>query len=738
MDNLNNTSPPLLIADESYDKGSERHNSNDSKRTRITRACDTCRRKKIKCDVNTRQPCSTCTQYNWECTFNQATKKRGPPKGYIESLETRLEKMESLLKGINNQASVHPELAEETKRQRIEPTVDSMDQDQQPKVLRDVEGKVYRYHGSSSGYYLVGDILSNNRDEEGAAVVSESTEQPQQRGSNPKKMYIVPSFNKPNSNYRLRRVNMDDDDLMIIRDTTADEEAVQLEDDKQETIECIMPKSVLNALVQAYFEDAHVTLPVIERDEYMDAFEGRTTPPPAPLLTYAICTYACFFVKEDSHVFTDAKVKRDEIFQLLLERTNTLVRKEYLKPRVATIQALTLLCAHPTYSTSSYRNWIFAGMAIRMAQDLGLHRTVTTIQVSEELKEKRKRLFYSTYVTDRWCSAIMGRPLAIADSDCDIDLPSIRGPNGNEDLTLFVHFVKLSGILGEVLRRIYSPRAKANGYRTKTMSQTVWSLQRMLTEWLANVPESRKITEQDLENIHHFPPDSKKIVEGGPLTICYYAVILLLHRPFIVLDVEGDHDTIVQKATETCTHAAKVSTNIARAIPYTSIAKFGWNFAAYSVLQAALIHIYNCTSSDPRVAEEARNYATICKEECLVPLGKDAPTGPPLIAFLQTLSSLLESNKKRDKQNQVFTGPSSSQPLFQQNPSTSPMNIQQMAGPPVFANDNSRLSLAENGQSWLLNGGMPALPQMTWQQLFSTAGGSFPETPNPNFDIQGK
>ncbi|OAD73453.1 fungal-specific transcription factor, partial [Phycomyces blakesleeanus NRRL 1555(-)] len=74
--------------------------------------------------------------------------------------------------------------------------------------------------------------------------------------------------------------------------------------------------------------------------------------------------------------------------------------------------------------------------------------------------EQRKRLWYSVYVTDRWCCAVMGRPLAIADSDCDIDLPRLYGSTDERknkmDYVLFVNFVKLSGILGEVLRRIYS------------------------------------------------------------------------------------------------------------------------------------------------------------------------------------------------------------------------------------------------------------------------------------------
>jgi hypothetical protein len=341
----------------------------------------------------------------------------------------------------------------------------------------------------------------------------------------------------------------------------------------------------LTVLCISYFRDAHTTLPVVEKEEFMNAFEGRTTPPPAPLLTYAICTYACFLLRTDDPIFKDAGVERDNIFQTLLDRTALLVRKEYLKPRIVTIQALILLCLHPTYSTSSYRNWILAGMAVRMAQDLGLHRTLTTVEVSSEFKERRKRLFFACYINDRWICAVMGRPLAIADSDCDVDLPLIHGPDGKEDLTMFVNFVKLSGILGEVLRRIYSPKAKMNGYKTKAMESTVWSLQKMLEEWFHNVPIGYKITEDDLKEIkinkNAFSPESKKMMQGGPLTVCYHAVVLLLHRPFIVLDnEEGDSmPSSMAKATELCTLAAKSAIDVARAIPYMAIARFGWNFA---------------------------------------------------------------------------------------------------------------------------------------------------------------
>lgn len=73
-----------------------------------------CRKKKIKCDGRLPK-CGHCSNYKTECVFTQVEKKRNPPKGsvwhlnrccvltlssakYIEGLENRLGRMESLLK----------------------------------------------------------------------------------------------------------------------------------------------------------------------------------------------------------------------------------------------------------------------------------------------------------------------------------------------------------------------------------------------------------------------------------------------------------------------------------------------------------------------------------------------------------------------------------------------------------------------------------------------------------------
>ena len=94
------------------------------KRRRVTRACDECRRKKIKCDG--KQPCTHCTVYSYgqyqklllgnytrkfsirkanyldeDCTYDQpSNRRRNPAPQYVEALENRLQRAEALLKNV--------------------------------------------------------------------------------------------------------------------------------------------------------------------------------------------------------------------------------------------------------------------------------------------------------------------------------------------------------------------------------------------------------------------------------------------------------------------------------------------------------------------------------------------------------------------------------------------------------------------------------------------------------------
>ncbi|CAI4215449.1 unnamed protein product [Parascedosporium putredinis] len=72
------------------------------KRSKVSRACDECRRKKVKCDAQTdtgNAACSSCRRANLQCLFSRIPQKRGPSKGYIKELADRIGSIEQLVQG---------------------------------------------------------------------------------------------------------------------------------------------------------------------------------------------------------------------------------------------------------------------------------------------------------------------------------------------------------------------------------------------------------------------------------------------------------------------------------------------------------------------------------------------------------------------------------------------------------------------------------------------------------------
>ncbi|KAH9813684.1 fungal-specific transcription factor domain-containing protein [Melampsora americana] len=105
--NLNNLNPPSNFFTPIFTLPKKKKDAKEVKR-RSSKACDNCRKSKCKCTraadqngvIPTSGPCQNCLTTGAECTFNGASRKRGPPKGYIEAIESRLHRMEALLGGL--------------------------------------------------------------------------------------------------------------------------------------------------------------------------------------------------------------------------------------------------------------------------------------------------------------------------------------------------------------------------------------------------------------------------------------------------------------------------------------------------------------------------------------------------------------------------------------------------------------------------------------------------------------
>ncbi|KAG0087337.1 hypothetical protein BGZ92_007411 [Podila epicladia] len=370
--------------DNDHDHEHENEQPNDGgapvKRKRLTQACDPCRKKKIKCDGN-KPSCANCAKLDVNCTYLPSMKKRGPRQGYIELLEKRLDKMEQLLQ--HGPSAVAPEFLESRNllgsryrrgNRSTSPTADE-DKDQH----RHKAGPDTRYFGTTSGYS------------------SQHTEYDRQ--NDPSKNQVGPKYS---SQATLPGKDRPRNPLYGIKDE-------------------IPRKDVLDHLIELYFDSLYFQMPIIHPGTFMRQYKEGKVP---PNLLNALCAAVARFSNHPDVVTTPAFLAGEpfatNLRGMLVDSIDV--------PTVSNVQALLFLSMYEYGAARGPRAWMFGGMAVRQAQELGLNREdsspVFYLKGDWVMRETRRRTFWACFIMDVLASSSSGRPRMMDERDCEVLLPS--------------------------------------------------------------------------------------------------------------------------------------------------------------------------------------------------------------------------------------------------------------------------------------------------------------------------
>lgn len=197
-------------------------------------------------------------------------------------------------------------------------------------------------------------------------------------------------------------------------------------------------------LLKVYFEHVHSFLPVVHKDMFYERFRiqstrttkdspaAGSTPESDPasvsfhkhssrrvpaLLLFAMFAIAVRYSDDPSNV---PRPSSSQIMwtagDIYLERAQAILGRSYTRPLPTTCQALLLMGYREMGIGAMASAWTHIGMAIRMAQDLGMHRGADgwaraglggRIFEANELQERR-RIWYACVVMDRHISAYIG------------------------------------------------------------------------------------------------------------------------------------------------------------------------------------------------------------------------------------------------------------------------------------------------------------------------------------------
>ncbi|KAF4830821.1 Activator of stress genes 1 [Colletotrichum tropicale] len=425
------------------------------KRKRISVACNSCRAKKSKCDGK-RPVCGRCAGYDYHCSWgNEATHRDAsctPPltcseAGNAASPQDIFDQCEKAIRSIaidlppEGRAEINQSLA------RIQATL---------------------FHDSSPGVTTIS-----------PASITASSPALIQRIQSPRYVGEVSDihfFNLVRQTAPSRGgdgVAQDDAGEVDNYDIDAPITMEYL----QNPISDMPERSHAHRFLGIYFSTIHVAYPFVEEAPFMDKLKDLQDGNPAPDLTHSWLSllYALLALGAYYDSFRPDSRPDGSAHQKLFQRSLLLSRHDMLERSLTQVSALLAQCFYLLATSEIDRCWAYLGLAVRLAQSIGLHADIQdhgSSQPNSERPQIRSRVWYSLYVLDRLTALQLGRPPAISDHDCHVQIPSrIDGldPDVNSSEVpesskegrageYFVRLIEFSSIIGRVLRECYHPR----------------------------------------------------------------------------------------------------------------------------------------------------------------------------------------------------------------------------------------------------------------------------------------
>ncbi|GAA5805450.1 hypothetical protein HPULCUR_010966 [Helicostylum pulchrum] len=589
---------------------------------------------------------------------NRPENRRVGRAWYIGTLENRLQIIEGLIDGMSTNKNSSPTSAATTLSNKDDPNNNDTpiyDQDRiprkKPKLL--AENEKAAPEPSINPRALLEAVKSYTLPSEGRFISGYNTSHLFTRMHMQHKELLIRSGidiqSSKNGEYmRVKKIISADDKrqeqlcelvkLGVIRYT----ETVQNINDWIWTVAGIR-KELSDRLVRIYFRYIHSLLPVINKTEFLEEYRGIRPCYPSGAILNAIFGASVRYIDNckkfaDSDRLDDGKTWdfHEKLSEMLFQNLIIFIKGKYV-PSLATIQAIVIAHNHSANVESWSSGWLLNCVAVRMSQDIGLHRSSETWNISQEEKETRRTVWWSVYILDRWLSSGTGRPLTIFDEDCDELYPSEnvsldeimdvmteksqhlpRFPSLDKKAAAkvtdtfiplnqpFLHLLKLSEILGQILQGLYTPQAKKHSAKHGSDAVVAY-LDNALSKWRASLPPlleissagKRSLLEQD-----HVPILSM----SGLLCLSYCTSLILLHRPFIEKQDDNRKSKLTsQGALTICTNAAIRIVEVSESMHYRDFLMVSWGFALYPVFTATLIHIHNSSNPDSIVSDVAKS-----------------------------------------------------------------------------------------------------------------------------------
>ncbi|KAF3387012.1 hypothetical protein F1880_000268 [Penicillium rolfsii] len=482
-------------------------------RQRVWRACQACRKKKVKCDGE--HPCQSCTRNKAECVYIEphGNARQADPQ-YVSKLESRILLLEQRLR----QQSLSLEAREGSSPLKPS-TATGMDHYDSLDRYSCAKGG-----GSATTVATLPDEIARSDPQAGGL----STDAAVRRLERPP---TIPPLMEYGSDEE--RVNNSNFETYNIENTPID--VAQLEE------------PLMHALIDFFYQSIYPIFPIVSQHSFRHQYNllstqdgGKVLPASNDFsfLLYAVMAVAASVIPKDHAVFAEPGFEvykwidfADLLYQHAVSLSTGKCYQESPSAATNAIAAQGLLSLYLIERGKVNDAWVTAGHAIRLYQGFDLVDSVDVDSGANERRLAHTNLWWCLYILDRSLSTALMKPLAIDDAESDID--SCDGEDSsvsptvdkaNSWFSVIADFHITMGRIYRSVRLIRKPESSQNNKLKDTLRSYVKRYDAELEKYY---------TKQVLPKLETSNPQVGPLALQTIAVASYHIGLVLLYRTFI-------------------------------------------------------------------------------------------------------------------------------------------------------------------------------------------------------------
>ena len=336
------------------------------------------------------------------------------------------------------------------------------------------------------------------------------------------------------------------------------------------------PSELITHLCETFFLHLGCNFPFLQKARFLQDLEEKQVD---AILVDAVCAMAARFSTHSlltQQVSDDTRPIPSEYGQAFAQRAKVALIETYAMPSVAAVQAALLLAYNEFGESRDSGLWMYLGISIRLAQDLGLQKIEglryegrdgpnpkavkmereepapnryramdngvpgTQPAADEDIEERRaverERVdtFWSVFFLDRVVSSGTGRRSTLRDNDIELSFPALECQSNEAGwptpFPALIRIVHLYGRVTDLLNSIKEPSDITN-----ETSRKLADMETRVTSFYQGLSPRLHF---EAMNFHHYV----KAGEGTNFVLLHFwfhTLIVLLHQPTLLKTFEG-------------------------------------------------------------------------------------------------------------------------------------------------------------------------------------------------------